>query len=1128
MRQVVFSIPDMNRLVDCFRDIMPSRVFEPNADGLLEGWPSFHVSQADPDGGYRSYTYTVRFRLDRPQDLSLCLGLIASTPRMPYVRLTLNGGEGFVYPHPEPSKDKEIRPAHALHAAIYNRQDVRVFLPQALTRAGKNELSITAMDDKPDLLVTNHEAVLRLDRMADACGWHYGALAMEAGCEEQPDAAVRPSVLYVRRDGQLMERIDCTLTPRAGVERVAGALTLRWQGGEMTVPYDLPAHAFGEYTFSCWLPDGEGEVTYALTGAVERQGAFRRSRKWKVFITPHAHTDIGYTHRQWEVAERMSRNLDTAIDTLLEKPDFSYILDSSWAIDDFLATRSPERRALLMELIRQGRIGVPTNYVDLLTQTASLEDLIHNSEFSDALLSPEGLRADRVDMVDVASATSAYPTVMAGMGVKWMLHANNQDRGPFRFNGGLHRKSPFWWEGPDGSRILVWLSRMYCELKKVCGSPGTLAAAERGLEMWLQDYAREDYAPDAVVLYGMEADNTDIDVRMAGFVSDWKAAYAYPELVPSNGSSFFEYVMKWRDTFPVYRGDEGAWWEDGAASSLRESVALRRAQAGLKAAEALDSLAALHCGGQFPLKQYDEAWKQVVLYDEHTWGAFLSQENPDALLQEDAWACKKHMADDAFARTSALLTRSASRLSLMWNNEGREIVVYNPYSFPVTGWAEAEIARSETVCGADGREIAWRVLRQTATQQRILLPVRELAGFSYARYVLRPKAAGDHAGAVRARAASPRTVLENAFYRAVIDTEVGTVCSLIDKALGRELCREPVGELLYAMGGEGSTLRGNHAEFRRDGAKIVHAFLPTEHTVEESPVDTRVILRGQAFRGSAEVAFILPHDRKELRLSFRYDKEATTAMEAVYVAFPFAMGDGARVLSDSHIGWVDWQDGVLPGACREWLPLQTSVLVEEPGCAIQLASPEAFLFTVNSPVTGKWSSELNVRGGRIYSYVLNNYWHTNYLGLQGGVLEFSYALTSAGTISPEEAFRYGWTQRRGPVAQRMSYQERRVNVPAVFSCPAGGTLMRAESDHIAVNTIRRSRADERAFILRLLETGGRAGSLTVEIPGFAVRAMQDVDHLEHPLGEPYAPRPVEMKPWQLRTVRLWLKKEGGE
>ena len=125
---------------------------------------------------------------------------------------------------------------------------------------------------------------------------------------------------------------------------------------------------------------------------------------------------------------------------------------------------------------------------------------------------------------------------------------------------------------------------------------------------------------------------------------------------------------------------------------------VRGAQAMLPAAERLEALAAIHNPEwAFPQRHYDDAWRSLLLFDEHTWGAFLSCREPDALLQHDQWAVKEHMARDSVAWANRLLHVAATRHSLSWNNDGREIVVYNPHSWPCSGAVAVEIGRHERV-----------------------------------------------------------------------------------------------------------------------------------------------------------------------------------------------------------------------------------------------------------------------------------------------------------------------------------------------------------------------------------------------------------------------------------------------
>ena len=114
---------------------------------------------------------------------------------------------------------------------------------------------------------------------------------------------MRPSAVYVKGEGGLMEKCDCVLSPAFlgnAPDTVSGRIVLTFDGGSMTLPYSFARNAFGQYRMPFLLPDGQEAVSYTVSGAINATGTFLRRRKWKVFTTPHAHTDIGYTHRQWK------------------------------------------------------------------------------------------------------------------------------------------------------------------------------------------------------------------------------------------------------------------------------------------------------------------------------------------------------------------------------------------------------------------------------------------------------------------------------------------------------------------------------------------------------------------------------------------------------------------------------------------------------------------------------------------------------------------------------------------------------------------------------------------------------------------------------------------------------------
>ncbi|HBY98156.1 MAG TPA: hypothetical protein DEP84_30140 [Chloroflexi bacterium] len=661
---LVDTYTEPNRLGNVIWRVATS-VSEPQA----QRWPLFHPSEADPDAGYRLHPYSIEFLLDSAPVVPHLLRIhyLVITPRLPHLEMRVNGVAGCACLRPAPSQSGEIRVHAGLHTTIYSEAVAEVVIPPALLRPGENRLTLVCRDAGETIRVERSEAVKRLDRMASSAGILYQGITFSR-LDEPPSTSVanltiRPSVIYREAaQGFLVERCQLYLELNHGIDPTRLSLSLESDGRTEQLELSLPATTFGHLHQAFELFDGDGPVTYRIRGKVngeafEQAGRFARRRKWNVYLTPHAHTDIGYTHRQWEVAERLCRNIDKALDLLAESgPDqqpagprsFAYHLDSSWALETYLATRSERRRRQLVEQIRAGGFSVPSIYVDMFTQYAALEDLIRNGEFTESVLRPEGMHTDFSTVVDVASLTGSLPSILEGSGVRYLVHANNQDRGPFRLNGGLHRSSPFFWEGVNGGKVLVWLAKMYCELRKVCGSPPVLSSAERGLEMWLDEYETAEYAPDAVLLYGQEADNTDLDPQPVSFVKRWNETYAYPKLIACNVSEFFRTVEeRFGATLRTVKGDGGAYWEDGVGSSIVPSMQVRGVQAMLPAAERLEALAVLHNEERvYPAQDFDEAWRQLLLFDEHTWGAFLSCRDPDALLQQDQWAIKEHMARD--------------------------------------------------------------------------------------------------------------------------------------------------------------------------------------------------------------------------------------------------------------------------------------------------------------------------------------------------------------------------------------------------------------------------------------------------------------------------------------------------
>jgi alpha-mannosidase len=130
----------------------------------------------------------------------------------------------------------------------------------------------------------------------------------------------------------------------------------------------------------------------------------------------------------------------------------------------------------------------------------------------------------------------------------------------------------------------------------------------------------------------------------------------------------------------------------------------------------------------------------------------------------------------------------------------------------------------------------------------------------------------------------------------------------------------------------------------------------------------------------------------------------------VHIAFPFAVPNG-QVRYDVAGAVVRPGEDQLPGSCKNFFSVNSWVDVSAADYGITLATPDIPLaefgqMTAEQP----WRTDV-ASGTAVYSYVLNNYWHTNFRADQSGMIDFHYALKPHGPFDATNASNFGQDQR---------------------------------------------------------------------------------------------------------------------
>ncbi len=1108
-------------------DLRADPVYRVGQSDWKKDWPGFQPGSANGLAGGREHPFNVIFSLDHaPRGLyTLTLAVLPYMPRRPNLRVEINGERGMIFLRPKISYDLGNFPVGFIPQ--YSFQQLDLDLPTSSLKQGENKLAVTCVDDPS----TPDSSYGTVGVGISGIFWDALRLTEDPGKKYAPGeikAAVSPTVFYRQKGSGLVEEVEAIIHLNRKVTR--GQARLEFRGSKYEARLS-PDFSFGEqravFEVPEWTGAEKGRLSVSASGTRNIDVTLEPARKWTVYVVPHTHLDVGYTDYQGKVAETQPRVLSQAAEFVHQNPDFRFSMDASWNLEQFLLTRSKEKQDEMLELIRQGKIAMPVQYCNLLTGYASLETLYRSLYPSKAMAREYNLPFQYANITDVPSYTGAYPSVLAGSGVKYFVAAGNNWRAVFNLYGRWNEKSPFWWEGPDGNKVLFWYSRHYMQVQSLFGLPPVLPAVRDSLPVFLQAYSHPEYKPDAVLVYGTQVENTDLVPGTATFVNDWSKAYAYPHLKYATFIDFFKYIDEhYGSELPTIKGDGGPYWEDGVGSDAYYVQEDRENQNRALSAEVLSTLThTLDPALGPPREEVKDIWLNLVLFAEHTWASWNSITMPDHEETVKQLEVKDSRATTARLEIDDVTNRSLSQLADQIHVPANTLVVFNSLAWRRSALVETDLFdRARLKDLTTNQEVPFEVLGQKPGFLHVRFLARDLPAVGYKCYAISYPETG--AAAPPAPASTRESVVENDYYRITLDAASGAVKSIWDKELNREIVdtRSPYkfDQYLYLTGGGGDTQLMRPIKTWPPAELTVHPAQDGEIVqVTRTPFGQSIRLRSRDTHTPQIATEILLFD-KEKKIEFinRVRKDSVEAKEGVYFAFPVA-AETPRFAYATQLGWVDPASGLLKGASLEWFNIQYWMEVHDDQLAVGIVPLDAPLANFGDINRGTWPQKFAPRSSTLFSYVMNNYWDTNYRAAQGGDFVFRYVVTSGAKFDPEALARLGWTEMRPAEVDYVVGQDKVGNPPRPLPGTGAGFL-EIEPPNVALATWKLAE-NGKGTILRLVEIGGRATTATVRFsrysPHTAALCNAVEDDLE-PLRVEGNTLTLTLKPYEIITARI--------
>lgn len=518
-----------------------------------------------------------------------------------------------------------------------------------------------------------------------------------------------------------------------------------------------------------------------------------------------------------------------------------------------------------------------------------------------------------------------------------------------------------------------------------------------------------------------------------------------------NLEQFFHEVQERCVDIPVYSGDWTDWWADGVGSTPAEVKLYREAVRKYDICKSIDP------NGELGNREMAEkAAKEMMLYAEHTWGYSSSVSEPwesfvSALeLKKGAYAVN---ANTHIAKNLDQILAAKGETAIR-QDKPQNYRIINPHDCPLHTKACLYIEFWEYIDGVRYQSSMPIEVTDAVTGEKLPCQVKQIARATQVEIeiALEPKEErnvkirlaekkyGSTQNHAHIGAEGIEDLLDQDAFRCdedIIETDAFRICmddvrgifSIISKADGLELIREDAKTGAFCGIYEITDIEESACETRRKmgrnrkstGTRRYQSILKNRRIVEDGELYTAAALDYSLEGTGMYTVFLKAYKHQpKLETMVRIHKESRWEPENLYVALPFTAGKESTAYADKTGCIIRPGIDQLPGSCQDFYLIQNGVLWQTEDTGVAVITKDAPLIAMGDlkahPVTLSDGKDWAKNRETVYSWVMNNYWETNFKVNLGGFYEFSYTLLLEKGKTKEQMYQYIKAENEGLLA----------------------------------------------------------------------------------------------------------------
>jgi alpha-mannosidase len=639
----------------------------------------------------------------------------------------------------------------------------------------------------------------------------------------------------------------------------------------------------------------------------------RRSKALTFTMVGHAHLDPIWLWDWREGYEALKATFRSALDRMQENPDFVFV-HSSAAHYQWMEQDHPELFAEIRNAVARGQWEpVGGWWVEPDTNIPSGEALARQGLYAQRYFERSvGRRAKVAFLPDSFGHPATLPQIikLAGMDAFVFMRPETQTL----------PSNLFWWEGPDGTRILA--ARIECYNT----NPENVAQSLGRNLKW-----RPESEPHWLALYGVGNHGGGPTRRLIENIRALNADPDWPALQFGGLSGFMASVAADDRERPVWTKGLQFHSQGGYTSYAPVKRLNREAEQTLLGAEKWSALATAY-GRPYPTAALERSWHNLLLHQFHDTLCGTAIEPAYKDVQNDLGEALSTAGRTMYGAMQAIAQRVDTTLKGRPHGDamrrpktgpggtyhdmgdGVPVVVFNPSAWPrhavvdveVNDWSIPELR----VLDEEGNPVLHQFARPEAVagERKRAAFVAEVPSLGYRVYRLIDEPPAELPADARPLSASA-TELENTWWRITFDPQTGAMASLHDKVNGLELLNGGGAQLLV-MEDPGNPWGSQARHFRRQAGLfgqpelILHESGPVRATVA-------IITRYGSSVARQEITLYRDIPAIEGRLKVNWQEQ----LKALKLAFPLALAQPVATLSAPY-------GHVASDACGDEEPIQ--------------------------------------------------------------------------------------------------------------------------------------------------------------------------------------------------------------